>query len=58
MTTPVSSIVWVTVGSVFGSLGAVGLKAGSAHLSKEIRSVLTNWRLAAGISLYLFSTIF
>jgi drug/metabolite transporter (DMT)-like permease len=56
--TPVSSMVWVSVGSVIGSLGAVGLKSGAAHVKLEIRALLLNWRLSLGISLYLISTVF
>ncbi len=58
MNTPLSSIVWVIIGSVVGSLGAVGLKAGAQKLELNFRSVLTNWMLVAGLSLYLLSTVF
>jgi len=51
-------MVWVSVGSVIGSLGAVGLIAGAAHLKLEIRALLTNWKLALGITLYLISSVF
>jgi drug/metabolite transporter (DMT)-like permease len=56
--TPASSIVWVSVGSFIGSFGAVGLKAGAKCLELNIRSLATNWRLAAGIAGYLLSTVF
>lgn len=58
MSTPVSSIAWVSVGSVIGSLGAVGLKAGAKHVVLNVRALLTNWRLALGLGLYLLSTVF
>jgi multidrug transporter EmrE-like cation transporter len=58
VTTPVSSMVWVTVGSFIGSLGAAGLKAGAKHLELNIRALATNWKLAFGLSLYLVSTVF
>ena len=51
-------MVWVSVGSFIGSLGAVGLKAGAAHLELSIPALITNWKLAIGLSLYLVSTIF
>jgi len=58
MSTPVSSIVWVSVGSLIGSLGAVGLKAGAKHVEMNILGLLKNWQLALGLSLYLLSTVF
>lgn len=58
MNTPFSSVVWVSVGSFIGSIGAVGLKAGATGLELNLRSLLRNWKLAAGLSLYLVSTVF
>jgi multidrug transporter EmrE-like cation transporter len=58
MYTPVSSMLWVTSGSVVGSLGAVGLKAGARHVEANLLSLLRNWRLATGLGLYLVSTVF
>ena len=58
MTTPVSSMAWVMFGSVVGSLGAAGLKAGAQRLELNFYSLATNWRLASGIGLYLLSTVF
>jgi drug/metabolite transporter (DMT)-like permease len=58
MTTPFSSMVWVVTGSFIGSLGAVGLKAGAKRLKMNIVSLLTNWRLAAGVVGYLISAVF
>jgi drug/metabolite transporter (DMT)-like permease len=56
--TPLSSIAWVSVGSFIGSLGAVGLKAGAKHVEMDLRALLTNWKLALGLVLYLISTVF
>lgn len=58
MTTPVSSMLWVVLGSFIGSLGAAGLKAGAKHLKFEIGALLTNWQLAGGIFAYLLSSVF
>lgn len=58
MTTPVSSMAWVTFGSFIGSFGAVFLKAGAKRLEKNLKSIYSNWRLAAGIGAYMLSTIF
>ena len=49
---------WVMFGSFVGSFGAVFLKAGAKRLERNLRSVYTNWRLAAGVGAYLFSAIF
>lgn len=56
MTTPLSSILLVLLASFIGSFGAVFLKLGAAHLSRGIRGVL-NWQLAAGIGLFLGSSV-
>jgi drug/metabolite transporter (DMT)-like permease len=58
MTTPVSAIAWVSVGAFIGSLGAVGLKAGSKHVELNLRALITNWKLALGIGGYLVSVLF
>ncbi|HLK22340.1 MAG TPA: EamA family transporter [Bryobacteraceae bacterium] len=57
MTTPVSSIVLVLVGSVIGSFGAIFLKSGANALSKHWTSIAYNWRLAVGILTYLLSSV-
>jgi multidrug transporter EmrE-like cation transporter len=49
---------WVVLGSVIGSLGAVGLKAGTKRLQMNLRSILTNWHLALGIAAYVLSSVF
>jgi undecaprenyl phosphate-alpha-L-ara4N flippase subunit ArnE len=56
--TPVSSIIWVFTAGFVGSFGAVLLKSGAARLDFKIRALLTNWRLAAGIAVYLLSFVF
>jgi uncharacterized repeat protein (TIGR01451 family) len=53
-----ASILWVATGSFIGSFGALYLKLGSGHLSGNLRSLLTNWRLAFGVGLYLLSSVF
>jgi multidrug transporter EmrE-like cation transporter len=58
VTTPVSSMAWVMFGSVIGSLGAAGLKAGAHHLELSVRGLATNWRLIGGLGGYLLSTVF
>lgn len=58
MTTPVSSMVLVVVGSFIGSFGAVLLKAGAGRLSRSVRSVVTNWRLGIGVAAYGLSSVF
>ncbi len=52
-----ASIAWVSVGSFIGSFGALYLKIGSGHLSRNLRSLLTNWRLAVGVGTYLVSSV-
>jgi multidrug transporter EmrE-like cation transporter len=38
-----------------GSFGTVFLKSGADRLERSIRGVLTNWRLPAGVFIYLTS---
>jgi len=56
--TPFSAMAWVSFGAFIGSLGAVGFKAGSKRLEINLRSVLKNWQLAAGVAGYLLSSVF
>ena len=58
MTTPLTSILFVFGASLVGSFGAVFLKLGAAHVHRDIRTMLFNWRLAAGVGLYLLSSVF
>lgn len=55
--TPTSSILFVFGASVLGSIGAAFLKAGAEHIHRDLRSLITNWRLAAGITFFLASSI-
>jgi multidrug transporter EmrE-like cation transporter len=58
VTTPFSSMAWIFLCGFVGSFGAVLLKAGAGRLEMNVRSIATNWRLAAGIGAYLLSSIF
>lgn len=58
MNTPLSSILLVFAASFIGSFGAVFLKMGAGRLHRDIRSLVFNWRLAAGVALYLLSFVF
>jgi multidrug transporter EmrE-like cation transporter len=59
MNTPLASMAWVMSGSFIGSFGAVFLKAGAKRLDRnKPLSILSNWRLALGIMIYLISAIF
>jgi multidrug transporter EmrE-like cation transporter len=58
VTTPFSSMAWIFLCGFVGSFGAVFLKAGAGRLEMNVRSIATNWRLAAGIGAYLLSSIF
>lgn len=55
--TPFSSILLVFGASLVGSVGAAFLKSGAEHLHRDLRSLLTNWRLAAGVVFFLASSI-
>ena len=57
MTTPISSILLVVLGSFIGSFGAVFLKLGSSRLQHGLRQIV-NIRIAAGAAMYLLSTCF
>ena len=58
MTTPLSSILLVFTAAFVGSFGAVFLKSGAGRLHRDPRTLIFNWRLAAGVGLFLFSSIF
>jgi drug/metabolite transporter (DMT)-like permease len=49
---------WVVFGSFIGSGGAVFLKGGAQRLERNVKSVVTNWRLVAGVAAYLLSSVF
>ena len=57
MTTPVSSMALVLVGSVIGSVGAIFLKSGAHEVKRHWTSIALNWRLAVGIGTYLLSSV-
>lgn len=57
MTTPLSSIALVFVGSFIGSFGAVFLKSGATR-THSVWTLLFNPRLALGVGLFLLSTVF
>jgi drug/metabolite transporter (DMT)-like permease len=54
--TPLSSMGLVLFGAVVGSFGAVFLKLGAVRLNGLLS--LLNWRLIAGVALYLASSVF
>ncbi len=58
MTTPVSSMLLIFVASLIGSVGAAFLKSGAERLRFSIRSLLSNYRLAAGVGFFLLSSYF
>ena len=58
MKTPISSMLLVVAASVIGSFGAVFLKFGAINLELTIMGMARNWRLMAGIALYLLSSVF
>jgi multidrug transporter EmrE-like cation transporter len=57
MTTPVSSMVLILIGSVIGSVGAIFLKSGAHAVNRNWTSIAFNWRLAVGIGTYLLSSV-
>lgn len=58
MKTPVSSMALVLTASFIGSFGAVFLKAGAGKLRQGLRYLIFNFRLAAGVALFLASSYF
>ena len=55
--TPLSSILLVITASFIGSMGAVYLKLGAEPLRYGWKNAL-NWKLAAGVGLFLGSSVF
>ena len=43
--------------SFIGSFAAVFLKGGADRLHRELSSIWTNWRLVAGLALFVFSSL-
>ena len=58
MKTPIESILWVFLASFLGSFGAVFLKWGAGRLRLEWKTIVYNWRLGAGVAMYLISFVF
>jgi len=58
MNTPVSSMLLVLIASFFGSFGAVLLKSGAQKIRQGLRYLFLNMRLAAGVALFLGSSVF
>lgn len=58
MRTPLSSILYVFGASFIGSIAAVFLKGGADRLHRKLSSIWSNWRLAAGIMLFVLSSLF
>ena len=58
MNTPLSSMLLVLLASFIGSFGAVFLKWGAGRLHRHWKSLIFNWRLAAGVGFYLLSSFF
>ena len=58
MSTPLSSILYVFGASFIGSVAAVFLKGGADRLHRKLSSIWSNWRLAAGILLFVLSSLF
>jgi len=58
MKTPPHAIVFVLIASILGSVGAVFLKAGAGRLHRNLSSLVFNWRLAAGVVVFLVSSYF
>jgi multidrug transporter EmrE-like cation transporter len=58
LSTSPKSFLLVVIASLIGSFGAVFLKAGSKHLKSELKSLFTNYHLAAGGLLFVISSLF
>ena len=58
MKTPMNSIILVLFSSFLGSFGAVFLKLGAERMTGGLARIFTNYWLATGIALYLFSSVF
>lgn len=50
-------MLWVVGASVIGSFAAVLLKGGAIRIERSLSSLLTNWRLAAGVAVYVLSSL-
>ena len=57
MVTPLSSILLVFSASFIGSLGMATLKAGANRLRPGLFPMLTSWRVAMGVGLFVLSSV-
>lgn len=57
MKTSPQAILLVFVSSFLGSFGMVFLKAGAGRLERNLKSLLTNYWLMAGIATYVLSSV-
>lgn len=51
-------MVMVFIASLIGSFATVALKAGAGRLALDWRTIVYNWRLAAGIAAFMLSSFF
>ena len=58
MTTPLSSMLLVLLASFIGSFGGVFLKSGADRLHWNLRSLVLNYHLGAGVGMFLLSSYF
>ena len=58
MKTPLNLVGLVLLAGFIGSIGMAFLKAGSDRLAFDVKALLTNWHIMAGIGLYGLSSIF
>lgn len=57
MATQLWSIILVITAAFLGSLGPVFLKKGSAYVTKDIKSIIFNWRIFIGLCFYGMGTV-
>ncbi len=57
MKTPFSSILLVFGAACVGSFGSVFLKAGAGRLHRNLSTLLLNWRLGAGVFMFVASSL-
>ena len=58
MTTPFSSILLILAASFIGSVGMAVLKSGANRLPPGLLPMVTSWRIALGVALFLLSSVF
>ena len=58
MTTPPSSILLGLGASFIGSVGMAVLKSGANRLPPGLLPMMTSWRVALGVALFLLSSVF